>query len=293
MSKSQEVSHEALPRSRGAEIVHRLFEHLEVPRRERTRRLEELMGWTYHPAHRRLTGEIPWTVDELERLAEACGMTLASALQLDRQQDGEPAVFLLGGSQIPCRVWLRDPRDPPRSSPLAAVRSGERWIVTSRADTAPSLAREVIRAVLEPEPDGPRFRIAVVDDSSEVCEGLCAYLRLSGFDAQPFSNFEDLKAGALANPFDGYVLDWLVGASTAAGSIAEIRSRDSRCPIVVLTGKIRDGQVDEDQVAMVVTVYRALFFEKPAATAIIAAQLKQALESPPIETVPAALSAIQ
>jgi len=279
MSKLHEVSTEASPRSRGADIVHRLFDHLEVPKRERAKRLEELMGWTYHPAHRRLSGEIPWTVDELERLAEGCGMSLVAALELDAVSHGEPGVFLLGGSQIPCRVWLKSEQDRALSGSLAAVRSGDRWVVTHAADAAPSVARQVARALLEPEPEVRRYRIAVLDDNDEVSEGVCAYLRLSGFDAEPFADFEALKAANQKRSFDGYVLDWLVGSATAAGTIAEIRSADSRCPIVVLTGKIREGQVDEDQVATVVTVYRAMFFEKPAATAIIAAQLKQALDA--------------
>jgi CheY-like chemotaxis protein len=270
-------------RSRGAEIAHRLFDHLGVPRRERAKRLEELMGWTYHPAHRRLIGEIPWSVDELECLAQACGMSLAETLNLNHDAGPEGAIagsFLIAGTRIPCKMWLDDARKGV-NGPLVAVRTDDQWTVTSSKDAAASQAIPVRRVLLEPDSAPRRFRIAVLDDNEEVSQGLSAYLRLSGFEAQPFATTEELLRSTRDSPFDGYVLDWLVGSTTSAATIAEIRGRSASCPIVVLTGKIREGQADEDQVATIVTLYRALFFEKPAAAAIIAAQLKHALEPQP------------
>lgn len=268
-------------RSRGAEIAHRLFDHLGISKRERTKKLEELMGWTYHPAHRRLSGDIPWSIDELERLTTLCGMSLADVLQLEESEsaDGEVATFLMGGTRIPCRAWVKGPLNSKRPTVLAAVRDGTQWVVTSAADAAPAIAHEVVQVLLQPEPPGQRFRIAVLDDNPEVTDSLCAYLRLVNFEAQPYTTLEDLSTAIRTQPFDGYVLDWLIGPTTAAGTIAEIRAADPDCPIVVLTGKIREGQADQDHVAMIVTLYRAMFFEKPAATAIIAAKLKQALDS--------------
>ena len=59
-----------------------------------------------------------------------------------------------------------------------------------------------------------------------------------------------------------------------------IRADDRECPIVVLTGKMRDDLTLIPAVAEAVATYKLLFFEKPTRLPIISAQLLQALARP-------------
>jgi CheY-like chemotaxis protein len=268
------------PGARGAQLVQRLFDHLGVPKRERTKRVEELMGWTYHPAHRRVTGGIPWTVDELERLTELCGMSLLSLLQLERQEEGEAGTLVLGSLRLPCRVWVDGPSDPERPSSIVAVKEPVgNWLVLPTAEAGAAPSHSVKTVTLQPGASGPPYRVAVVDDSPDITDSVCAYLRLVGFDAQPYSNFEQLSTAIKDQPHDAYIIDWLVASTTAAALFAEIRTMDPLCPIVMLTGKVRDGKADPAEVAAVIARHGADFFEKPAVTPVIAARLRQALDS--------------
>lgn len=206
-------------------------------------------------------------------------MSLSSLLSLEEDEGAKPGVFVSGSSRIRCQVTLEGPTEPDRPYELVAFQEGTAWVVLapSAADAAPTYA--VKRVVLLPETRDVRSRVAVVDDMPEVTGPLCKDLRLQGFNALPFASFEHLSEALRSDRFDAYILDWLVGPKNAAASIAEIRSLDPQCPIAVLTGKLRAGEVDQDEVAAAVAQHQTLFFEKPAPTAIIAAQLKQRLQA--------------
>jgi len=262
---------------RGAALVRRLFDYLEVPSRSRITRIRELMGWSYHPAYRRMRGEIPWAVEELENLAAQCGMSLWALLALETEEGSQPASFALGPLRIPCRVKIEGPTTGARPTTVVAVKDDGKWLVLSAEEAGDKPSFAISSVVLIPDTDGPRARVAVLDDSLDVTEPLCATLRTKGFDAQPYASFEQLSAALKAQPFDAYIIDWLVGSATAASLIAEIRASDPRCPIAVLTGKVREGQVDQDEVAAIVAEHEASFFEKPAPIPIIVAKFKHAL----------------
>jgi hypothetical protein len=55
--------------------------------------------------------------------------------------------------------------------------------------------------------------------------------------------------------------------------VANIRSRDAHCPIVVLTGQMRSGVAAETEIATAMARYRLKFFEKPAPLPMISAAL--------------------
>ena len=63
--------------------------------------------------------------------------------------------------------------------------------------------------------------------------------------------------------FEGFVVDWLLGDTTAKDLLSKIRARVPSGPVVVLTGQIATGLATEAELAMVGASYRALLFEKP------------------------------
>jgi hypothetical protein len=66
-------------------------------------------------------------------------------------------------------------------------------------------------------------------------------------------------------PFEGFVVDWLLGDTTAKDLLEDPRPR-AVWPVVILTGQIATGIATEEELAMVGASYRALlFFESPRA----------------------------
>jgi CheY-like chemotaxis protein len=262
--------------TRGGQLVRDLFVRFRVPRRSRSKVVEEVLKLSYHAAHRRVTGAIPWAIEEIEALAEHFGTNLAELVMGEHLRTAQNGECLVGKHRVPCRFVLGPEAD--RHSTLVAVQEGGTWLVLCRAEAEGKEAKAVSQVQLQPPPQ-KRWRIAVLDDSPEVTESVCSYLASIGFEACGFTTLESLVEALASATYDGYILDWLIDKESVARLIARIRSRDQACPIVVLTGKVRDGMVDAEDIARELATNRASYFEKPAPTPIIAAQLSQALNN--------------
>ena len=86
-----------------------------------------------------------------------------------------------------------------------------------------------------------------------------------------------ILAGAAAQHYDAYVIDWIVGETSTIKLIGSLREQDPTCPIVVLTAQVLSGVVDEADIAEAVKRYDLVFSEKPVRTSILAATLTRAL----------------
>ncbi|MGZ5248998.1 MAG: methyltransferase domain-containing protein [Caldimonas sp.] len=73
--------------------------------------------------------------------------------------------------------------------------------------------------------------------------------------------------------YDGFVIDWIVGETSTLKLIASLREQDASAPIVVLTGKVLMGMVDEADIAEAVKTYGLVFSEKPVRMSILSATL--------------------
>jgi CheY-like chemotaxis protein len=263
-------------RSLGAAVVHALLGRHHVPERKRSKAVQELLGISYQAAHRRVHGDHPWQLDELERLAAAYGESAADLFQAIRMHDAVEATFVVGGFRCLCKAWLGAPTDPARPTALIARQESGRWIVTPPGNLAgPSISIESV--TLEPKAKR-RFKVAIVDDEHETVSGACAFLNEVGFDATPFLSFSALREGMDQAQFDAYILDWWVGAETALDTISSIRGANLHSPIGVLTGQIQTGRLQPSDVAHVIRTYGvSVPFEKPLRGPILAAWLHQAL----------------
>lgn len=262
--------------SRGGQLVRDLFVRFRVPRRSRSKVVEEVLKLSYHAAHRRVTGTIPWAIEEIEALAEHFGSSLAELVVGEHLQTAQVGECLVGKHRVACRFVLGSDAD--QTSTLVAIEEAGTWLVLCRADVEAKEAKAVREVQLQPVAQ-KKWRIAVLDDSPEVTESVCSYLGSMGFEACGFTTLVSLNESLAGATFDGYILDWLIDTESVARLIGRIRASDQDCPIVVLTGKVRDGAVDAEDIARELAANRASYFEKPAPTPIIAAQLSQALNN--------------
>jgi DNA-binding response OmpR family regulator len=56
--------------------------------------------------------------------------------------------------------------------------------------------------------------VAVLDDDQDLTNSICAHFQASGYDARPFYRIADLLSGAMAQHYDAYVIDWIVGETS-------------------------------------------------------------------------------
>lgn len=262
----------------GAECVRRVLERQRVPRDRQSTEVAKALGLSYSQAHRKLMGASAWTLTQLSEVGRHFGMTLHEVLDEAEAAESVRGTLLLGGLRLPCAMWIAPMTTMSPGAPLVALMSGSgEWTaVPSSTVTDVGSSHEVRRLVVQVA-RGAVARIAVVDDDGDSAEGVCAYLRGAGLDAHAFTSVSSAQAKIEDAPFDGYVIDWLLGGETAGRLIRQIREHDDSCPVIVLTGQVATGRADEDSLAAAVETFRLDYFEKPVRLPIIRAALGRKL----------------
>jgi CheY-like chemotaxis protein len=178
-------------------------------------------------------------------------------------EPGIPATLPFAGAALPCTIWPVGEPLPGRIGPMVAMHdeTTDQWTVAPASEVADSPSYELARLLFERSP--PR-RVAVLDDDSDSAQSIVDFLGAKGMDAQPFNCAVELLAAMETEPFDGFVVDWLLGDTTAKDLLSKIRARVPSGPGGHPHRPDRDRRVaSEEELAMVGASYRALLFEKP------------------------------
>ena len=264
---------ERLP-SLGTLCVNSLLERNGVPERKRAAALEQALGLSYQQVRRRLIDETNWTLEELRDLADFFGETLQSLVAESSSGSTASAVLVSGSLRIPCSVWLGETPQFTRPGPLVATRpTGGDWLIVPAGEAAGLESYEVKRLLIQATTRTAR-RVAVLDDDRDLAQSIAQYMNEVGLDATAFYTVDALSKAVSAEPFDGYVIDWLVNNQSARAVIAEIRTQSATCPVVVLTGQMRDGNLEESELSAAAAAYRLQYFEKPVRTSAIMSALE-------------------
>lgn len=260
--------------SLGSLLINRLLERNGIPERKRAAALEKAVGLTYQQVRRRQLGETTWTLEELRDVADYFGETLQSLVADSTPGSSASAVLVTGSLRIPCSVWLGDTPQLARPGPLVATRrtAGE-WLIVPAGEAAGVESYEVKRLLIQETARSAR-RVAVLDDDRDLAQSIAQYMNEVGLDATAFYTVDALSKAVSSEPFDGYVIDWLISKQSARTVIAEIRAQRSTCPIVVLTGQMVLGNVEESELSAVAATYRLQYFEKPVRTSAILSALE-------------------
>lgn len=246
-----------------SKAIQALLDRHQVPERKRLGVLEAAAGMGYQQVRRRMTGETPWNVDEIQRLASHFGEPLFSLLGAMVDGAGQAAVLQLAAVQLPCSIWLGAIASPDQwIGPLVAVqREGHgQWFVVPISEAGAHPCHEIRRLIVEAA--APR-RVAVIDEDEELTHVTVQFLRRNGLEAVSYASAEHLRTALETTGFDGYILDWMVGGVDARELLSLIRAKSPSAPVIILTGQIKAGRVQEDDLASSLATFRAQLYEKP------------------------------
>jgi ActR/RegA family two-component response regulator len=258
--------------------VRSLLERHGLPRYRQSPWLAEALGLSYSQAHRRMNGASPWTLEDLQKVAGLLGESLAQIVAFERERGFVEGDMTIGGTHLSCRFWLGEPLVDPEPTTLVAVEAGSGWTALLAGEAGHRAAHRIVRFEATPTGAG-RQRIAVLDDDVDLTDSICAHFDASGYDARPFYRTADLLASAAVERYNGFVIDWIVGETSTLALIATLRERDAAAPIVVLTGQVSLGTVDEADIAAAVKTYGLAFSEKPVRMSILSATLALAVSA--------------
>lgn len=266
------VSPEA-SKSLAAQAVEVLFDQHDVPERRRSKTVQEVLGLSYHASHRRVTGDAPWTLEELERVAGHYGRTLADLFQALHDTQAVVATFVAGSFRSPCRFWLGGESDPARPAPLVAWRDGDVWTVAPSRDT-PGPVLVATEVLLQPRVSD-ELRVAVLDDDAGYTRVFMGALTALGYEVDAFTRADALLEAARARRYDAYVIDWLLGQNTTAeGLCRALRALDGSALLVLQSGQLTSDDVDEDELLRTALSLGMEPVVKPVRPSFLAAKIK-------------------
>jgi len=266
-------------RSLAVKCVRALMERHGLPKYRQSAWLADALGLSYSQAHRRMTGASSWTLEDLEKVGARFGESLGQVVSLDAGRGSVRGIMSIGAARLACRLWVGEPVSQPRPHSLVAVNTGSAWTVLPAGEASEGVAHRIER--LEAKPDESEARvIAVLDDDQDVTNSICAQFQANGYEARPFYKAADLASSARSQRYDGFVIDWIVGETSTLKLIAALRENAPAAPIVVLTGQVLMGAVDETEIARAVKTYGLSFSEKPVRMSILSATMALAFATP-------------
>jgi CheY-like chemotaxis protein len=256
-----------------------------VPKRSQSKKLMEILGLSLSQAHRKLSGSSNWDLVQIKQVADYFGepFTSLNAIFSEPPASSEktsiPATFFIEGRELPCFVCVGAPLQTIRNVEYVASKTKENeWRVI---ETAAAQDHAMYHRVTKLEialKQAQQLLIAVLDDNEASADNLSDFLVETGFHAEAFYDLDTLAQEIAERTFDAYVIDWLIGQTTAESLIQLIRAKQGRpAPIFLLTGEIDTGRALESDVARVIVEYDVSLQEKPTRLPIITAELSKAL----------------
>jgi ActR/RegA family two-component response regulator len=258
--------------------VRALLERHGLPKYRQSPWLADALGLSYSQAHRRMSGTSVWTLEDLERVGALLGESLAEVVRLGEPSAAVPAVARFGSATFDCRLWIGQELVQTTQSQVVAQNTAGGWVAVIASEAMERPVYAIDRLEASPA-RSTRKVLAILDDDNDLTNSMCAHFESSEYDARPFYRTADLLSSMKAQRYDAFVIDWIVGETSTQKLIAELRSQDSNCPIIVLTAQVVSGMVNEEDIAQAVKKHDLVFSEKPVRMSILSATLARAFES--------------
>lgn len=272
-----------------AAAVKDLMYRKQVPERQHSRKLGEILNLSYSQAHRKLNTAADWTIAQLQVVAEYFGESLASVGlgEVATGSDGQPVgtmengmfVVAPGQHEYPCLMWVGEQLHTARRVDFVAYQDKEEWRVVETLQCPDNVVRYKVNKleIVLKQPQVPT--VAVVDDEQGFADNMRDFLNESGFKATAFYSATSLERILQeGTTFDGYIIDWILGQRTAEGLIKQIRySASPAAPIFLLTGQVSSGLADQGELARVIIQLDVQIREKPVRLPTFTAELHKAL----------------
>lgn len=255
-----------------------------IPPHQQASLLTQLCGLSPSQARRKLQGA-SWSFHEVMQVARHCGASL-DALFPTSEAPSDLLIEPSPGPWLPVDIRIGDFRGsgearlgamiqgPLPENRLLASKHREGWRVESTpAGHASGAECFLVDELTIRQRDSVPRRIAIIDDDRPLATSLAEWFSETGFEATPFTSARELREAGLAR-FDGFIMDYLLDGESSEEIIETIRRQMPDAPILLLTGRLRDGTVAEGELMAVLRTSDVTFFEKPVRPGVLVAALQ-------------------
>ena len=257
-----------------------------VARHKQTAEIAGLLGLAKTSVFRKFKGESSFTLPELKTIADHFGTDVdtlrghppgpgASRLA-SSHAEMQSARLHLPGLPPQGQLIAGPPLDDGDVCDLVAVQRGSTWEVFPWGATElrglPLNSVELLQLRA-----APRHRVAVLEDDANAAALVGMALEGEGMTVHTYQEPASLITALAQRPYQAYVVDWLLGGSTAEAAIRAIRERQPTAPIVITTGAMHTGAETEGALIPFAELHGAGIFEKPFRQAVLASYLRRGI----------------
>lgn len=244
-----------------------------IPRHKHTSHLAKVLGVTITHANRKMKGVSSWESSQLEKVTQYLGVSLSDLFKMVEGsiEDTHTGKYIFNKEEIEGEIVFST--DTERT--YSAVKINDQWHIFKTEDIEGNDIYEesrqgVMRFVVQSGTrDKSKPRIALLDDDKEILTTTAELLMKGPYKIDTFMKREDLFEKIKNNPYDGYILDWIVNDKSAYDICKTIReSRKPHAMIIILTGQT--GDFIDQEIAEAFNDFDILgFYNKPLRIATI------------------------
>ncbi len=246
------------------------------PKHKHRKLLTEILNLGETQTHRKLAGDVGWTLDEIKKIADYFKEQPTVIFNSIFDETASKATLYINGVAIPCITWVGNEIKDTDTPPIAAYQQDEKWHIGCPTTLPGKSLFSVNRIDFR---QSTKAVVGILDDDKNFVETIALQLSKAGFQANPYTDEKQLLEAIEQKEFDAFVIDWVLKSSTANRLIANIRHTDAHknTPIILLTGNSERYASD---VALAIREHKVVFVSKPVSAEIIAAQIKSAIQIP-------------
>ncbi|MHC0026548.1 helix-turn-helix domain-containing protein [Enterobacter vonholyi] len=232
--------------------------------------IKKALGVSATHAYRKIRDNSPWEVSQLQILLSKMGYSLSEFFShYDNNFEKKAnATIELNKTKSNCVIYFsNDEKETERE--FSALQINNEWHVYRTSEmkgnalymeTKKNVGKiEIISSQLEKS----KYRIALLDDDNAVTQSLKEIISDTNYHIDSFDTIEKITSGIDKEPYDAYVLDWIIENKSVFETVRLIRqSTKPNALIIALTGQL--GGVIDDEISKSINDYDVMGpYEKP------------------------------
>ncbi|MBF2750778.1 response regulator [Enterobacter bugandensis] len=232
--------------------------------------IKKALGVSATHAYRKMRDISPWEVSQLQTLLSKLGYSLSEFFEhYDKKFEKKAdATIEVNKEKTDCVIYFTDTESDINHEFSALQINGE-WCVyrTAEMHNNPLYMETKKNLVMIQIFSNPtklsKYKIAILDDDENITKTLKDTISDELYKIETFSSIEDLCESIKKDPYDAYVLDWIVHNDSVFETIKKIRTTSKPDALIIaLTGQL-GGAVDEE-IAQAINDHDVLGpYEKP------------------------------
>jgi CheY-like chemotaxis protein len=253
-----------------------------IARHKQTGELAGLLGLAKTSIFRKFKGDSSFTLPELKTIADHFGTdveTLRGVASNEAEKSGstlEAARVNIQGLPALAEIEVGLALQTDDVCDLVAIKRSSLWDVFLWG--APELRGHAQHSIKSLKLSAlPHPRIAVLEDDPGVASLTRNYLESEGMVTHVYEESNTLIKAIGHRPYQGYVVDWILGGGTAQAAIEAIRALQTHAPIAITTGALNTGKETEGELIPFAERLGAGIFEKPFRHAVLASYLRRGM----------------